>query len=127
MDADCDESSDGPGDLILDDFLDNYGHIDGVARWECAKVHDPEDGAVGSDEGAGNAGGSGEDDDGAIGPHEDADNPAGSDAAHDSIDSSGADSGPVADGSDEGAGNAGGSGEDGDAAVCSLEDADTVA
>ena len=71
--------------LYPGDSLDYYGHIDGVARWERAKVLDSGHEAGGSGDGADDAGGSDEDGDGAIGQHEDANNAAGSDATGDDV------------------------------------------
>ena len=77
---------DSPYYFSRDDFLDYYGHLGRVARWERATVHGSDDDAESSDDGADDADGPDEDDEDAVGPHGDADYAAGSDTSADTAD-----------------------------------------
>ena len=70
----------GSGYFTRGGFLDYYGRINGIARWERAAVYESGDDADGSNNVAGDAEGSDEYSDGAVGPHDDADYAAASDA-----------------------------------------------
>ena len=81
-----DEAILGPGYYTREDFLDSYGGVAGLAKWERAAVYDSDASSVspdadGSGGGAHSADGSGADDGAAVGSHVDATSAGGSPTA----------------------------------------------